>query len=204
MRAGMQQLSDLCEALLGRGSAEPLSYRQAFERQLALNPHSASVAELAAAASAHGVPIPRGISPEDRDEWLNLLLASCVEPTLGRGRPTLLFHYPATQAALARVDQAGCEAVAERFELYVDGMELANGYHELLDAATLRRRNALTNRQRIRDGKYVLPEQSRLLAAMEHGLPPCAGVALGFDRLVALAVGARSLAEVMPFPLDRA
>ena len=94
--------------------------------------------------------------------------------------------------------------MAERFELFVAGIELANGYHELLDPAELRRRNARVNAQRQADGKPALPEESRLLAAMEAGLPPAVGVALGFDRLVMLAAGAKSIAEVMAFPFDRA
>jgi lysyl-tRNA synthetase class 2 len=126
-----------------------------------------------------------------------------VEPHLGRGRPTILFDYPATQAALARVRHERYP-VAERFELYVDGIELANGYHELLDAAALRERNAKANVERNRDGKPPLPAESRLLAAMEVGLPTCAGVALGFDRLVMIAAGAKSIDEVIAFPIERA
>ena len=98
----------------------------------------------------------------------------------------------------------GPPPVAERFELYVAGIELANGYHELLDADELRRRNAAANSLRRADGKSPLPEESRLLAAMEAGLPPAVGVALGFDRLVMLAIGAQSVADVIAFPYDRA
>ena len=94
--------------------------------------------------------------------------------------------------------------VAERFELFVRGVELANGYHELLDPDVLRQRNSAANRQRTADGKYPLPEDSRLLAAMQRGLPPCAGVALGFDRLVMLAAGATDIAQVIAFPVERA
>jgi lysyl-tRNA synthetase class 2 len=94
--------------------------------------------------------------------------------------------------------------VAERFELYARGMELANGYHELLDAEVLRERNRKGNALRAADGRYQVPGESRLLAAMEHGLPPCCGVALGFDRLLMAATGARDIREVMPFPIDRA
>jgi elongation factor P--(R)-beta-lysine ligase len=131
------------------------------------------------------------------------LLVELVEPHLGRDRPTILFDYPASQAALARV-RNDPTAVAERFELYIDGIELANGYHELLDAAVLRERNAHANSQRTADGKPPLPDDSQLLAAMEAGLPPCTGVALGFDRLVMIAAGADSIDEVIPFPIDRA
>jgi lysyl-tRNA synthetase class 2 len=114
-----------------------------------------------------------------------------------------LHDYPADQAALARV-RPGEPPVAERFELYVQGMELANGYHELLAAQVLRQRNRQNNALRQADGKPPLPENSRLLDAMDCGLPPCSGCALGFDRLVMVATGAKSLAEVMAFPIERA
>ncbi len=126
-----------------------------------------------------------------------------VQPHLGVGRPVLLYDYPATQAALARV-RPGRPPLAERFELYVSGIELANGYHELLDAGELRRRNALVNAQRRADGKAPLPEPDRLLAAMEAGLPPAVGVALGLDRLVMLAAPSADIREVIAFPFDRA
>jgi lysyl-tRNA synthetase class 2 len=114
-----------------------------------------------------------------------------------------LCDYPAAEAALARV-RPGTPPVAERFELYVDGIELANGYHELLDPAILRERNGANNAARAADGKYTLPEESRLLAAMDQGLPACSGCALGFDRLVMVATGAKSIQEVMAFPIERA
>jgi lysyl-tRNA synthetase class 2 len=204
MDGAIQLLSELCDTLLNRGAAERTTYGQTFHEHLGLDPHSATVVELAAAAAAHDVCVPPGMPDNDRDSWLNLLLAACVEPHLGRGAPTILYDYPASQAALARVVTRGPHAVAERFELYVDGLELANGYHELLDAAILRQRSSQANRQRIADGKHALPEGTRLEAAMRHGLPPCAGVALGFDRVVMLATGADSLADVLAFPIDRA
>ena len=126
-----------------------------------------------------------------------------MQAHLGVERPVLLYDFPASQAALARI-RPGEPPLAERFELYVSGWELANGYHELLDAGELRRRNARANELRRGDGKTALPEESRLLAAMERGLPPAVGCALGFDRLVMLAAGARSIDEVIAFPWDRA
>ncbi|RMF87125.1 MAG: EF-P lysine aminoacylase GenX, partial [Planctomycetota bacterium] len=94
--------------------------------------------------------------------------------------------------------------VAERFELFVDGVELANGYHELCDPSVLRSRQREAGRARIEDGKQPLPEENRLLAAMESGLPPCAGVAMGLDRVLMLQTKASDIREVMPFPFDRA
>ena len=202
MTAGMELLSDLCSTLLGTPAAERLSYADAFQRFVAVNPHTASAAELAVAAQRLNVAAPAGLG-SDRDGWLNVLLAQSVEPHLGQAAPTILYDYPVSQAALAKV-RDNSPPVAERFELYVRGIELANGYHELLDAAELRRRNAAANEARKSDGKQPLPEESRLLKAMDAGLPSCTGVALGFDRLVMLAAGAKSLAEVMAFPIDRA
>jgi elongation factor P--(R)-beta-lysine ligase len=200
---GMRFTSDLCDALLGRGPAERLSYGEAFARHVGLDPHRAAAADLVSAGRACVSPPPQDLSSEDRDGWLDWLLTERIQPHLGIPRPTLLFDYPASQAALARV-RPGEVPVAERFELYVAGIELANGYHELLDPAELRRRNARVNVQRRADGKPALPEESRLLAAMEAGLPPAVGVALGFDRLVMLAAGATSVAEVIAFPWERA
>lgn len=184
---------------------EKLSYAEAFVRYVGIDPHTADGAKLQAAAKKHGVVAPESLSPADRDGWLDLLLSECIQPHLGVAGPTILYDYPASQAALARLRQdPGRPPVAERFELFVDGIELANGYHELLDPAELRARNERANAQRVADGKQPLPVESRLLAAMEAGLPSAVGVALGFDRLVMLAAGAKSLAEVMAFPFDRA
>ena len=142
-------------------------------------------------------PAPRArLIPEDeRERWRH---ADAIAK-LGRGR-FFVTEYPAEQAALARLDVANPE-VAERFELVVDGVEIANGYHELGDAAELQRRFQNDCEQRKRLG-LVCPEvDERFLAAMASGLPDCAGVALGVDRLLMLQLGASSLAEVMPFPV---
>jgi len=200
---GMQLLSDLGETLLGRGPAERISYAEAFRQHVGADPHTARVEELIAAVAALGIAAPESLTRDDRDGWLDLLLVERVEPHLGHDRPAIVYDYPAGQAALARV-RPGNPPVAERFELYVSGIELANGYHELLDAAELRERNARNNALRAAEGKSTLPEPGRLLAAMEAGLPAATGVALGFDRVVMLAAGAKCLDEVIAFPADRA
>jgi elongation factor P--(R)-beta-lysine ligase len=190
---GMQLLADLAEDVLGLGAAGRVTYREAFLKHAGVDPFG----ELPDAAT-RGLP-----AQADRDLVLDYLLTARVEPKLGVERPVILHDYPASQAALARVRE-GNPPVAERFELYVRGMELANGYHELLDAAALRERNHANNRLRAADGKYTLPEESRLLAAMESGLPACAGCALGFDRLVMAVSGAKTIQEVLAFPIERA
>jgi len=191
--AGMQLLADVAEEVLELGEPERLTYREAFLRYAKIDPFG----ELPAAIDL-GLP-----AESDRGMVLDILLTRHVEPQLGRERPAILYDYPASQSALAKVRE-GNPPVAERFELYVKGIELANGYHELLDPAVLRRRNVENNRLRIDDSKYTLPEESRLLAAMDHGLPACCGCALGFDRLVMVATGATSIQEVMAFPIERA
>ena len=203
MAEGIALLSDRCEALLDRGRAEPISYGEAFERYAGFDPHTADAETPASAAERLGIAVPATLREDDRDGWLDLLLAERVGPQLGGERPAILYDYPASQAALARV-RPGDPPLAERFELFVAGIELANGYHELLDPDELARRNVETNALRRADGKKPLPEESHLLAAMRAGLPACSGAALGFDRVVMLAGGAARIDEVIPFPFDRA
>jgi len=208
--AGIALLGELADAMLQRGPARRLTYAEAFTRHVGIDPHRASDNELIAAARRLGVVAPEslateGLTPDDRDAWLELLLAERIEPQLGRSRPAILYDYPASQAMLARTrrDGDGVE-VAERFELYAGGIELANGYHELLDAAELRRRTQRANEQRRADGKEPLPEPTRLLAAMDAGLPPCSGCALGVDRLLMVTLGAKRIEQVLPLPIELA
>jgi lysyl-tRNA synthetase class 2 len=179
------------------------TYQQAFTKHAGCDPFALSIEQLAAIARERRLAPPPSLGPDDRDGWLNLLLAELVEPHLGRERPEFVYDYPPTQAALARI-RPGNPPVAERFELYIQGIEICNGYHELTDAAELRRRIELESQRRIAEGHSPLPVSNRLLAAMDAGLPPCSGVALGFDRLVMLALGAKSIAEVIAFPFERA
>ena len=203
----MDEVTDLAaELLAGRvplAEPERLSYRAAFQRHLGLDPHRATVAELAAGARRFEVPIPPGMPVDETDPWLDLLLTHRVEPYLGVGRLTFLYDYPASQAALARL-RPGDPPVGERFELYLNGIELANGFHELGDAGEQRRRFEAENTARRALGLPVMPVDEHLLAALAAGLPACAGVALGFDRLAMLAAGKGSLVEVLAFPFERA
>ncbi|MFN0196724.1 MAG: EF-P lysine aminoacylase EpmA [Planctomycetaceae bacterium] len=179
------------------------TYDEAFERATGRRVLTATVAELRQLARRHGVVPPPGLTGEDRDGWLNWLLAELVESVLARDRGVFLYDFPASQAALARV-RDGDPPVAERFELYLHGVEICNGYQELTDADELRRRNIVQGEIRAREGHPPLPSESRLLAAMDAGFPECSGVALGFDRLFMLGMGCESIADVIAFPLDRA
>jgi lysyl-tRNA synthetase class 2 len=200
MHAGIALLDELTQTLLGTPPADRTMYAAAFKRTLGLCPHSASICQLAEAAAQAGIAVPANMERGARDEWLNLLLATRVEPQLGHDRPEILFHYPASQASLSQVvPVAAGYDVAERFELYYRGIELANGFHELAEAAELRRRFQDGNVTRVADGRSALPLPEQFLNAM-RSLPNCTGCALGFDRLVMLALGAQSIDEVMTFP----
>jgi lysyl-tRNA synthetase class 2 len=202
MRVGMELLDELTQKLLNTPPCARTTYAEAFIRAIGQCPHTATWDELAAAASTAGGGRRATASPERivRDELLNLLLSTRVEPQLGRDRPEIVYHYPASQASLAQIvrTEAGYD-VAERFELYYHGIELANGFHELTEAAEQRRRFEQVNAARAADGRATLPIPETLLAAMERGLPNCTGVALGFDRLVMLAVGAHAISDVIAF-----
>jgi len=180
---------------------EKLTYREAFERHCGIDPHTADNQALAGAIARHAIRIDLDVQHENPDVLRDLLLTHVVEAQLGRGRITVLYDYPASQAALARV-RAGNPPVAERFELYLDGIELANGFHELTDAGEQQRRFEHDRARRRASGLPEVPVDARLLAALHAGLPACAGVALGFDRLAMLAAGVKSLREVIAFPAD--
>jgi lysyl-tRNA synthetase class 2 len=195
---------DLLAPSMSLQPPERLTYREAFQRHAGLDPFAASPDEFGRAARIHGISVsPELVSEKAPDAWRDLLLTHVVEPKLGQGRLTFLYDYPATQAALARI-QPGNPPVAARFELYLNGIELANGFHELADAVEQRARFARQRQTREAEGLPAVPVDKRLLAALAHGLPDCAGVALGFDRLVMLASGARTIDDVLAFPLERA
>jgi lysyl-tRNA synthetase class 2 len=196
----MDEIDELLEAILGVAPAERLTYQAAFERHAGFDPHTISTADLQTAVAKLGVVEPHEL---DRDDLLDLVLTHGLESRLGRGRPTALHDYPASQAALARV-RPGPPRAAERFEFFVEGVELANGYHELTDPAEHRARFEADLEARKMARLPAVPVDQRLLAALDHGLPDCAGVALGVDRLVMLKAGVKEISEVIAFPIDRA
>ena len=204
-RALMDEVEALLVRLLGARLAEPaerLSYAAAFERVLDVNPFAAPIATLAALAARRlgADPATHG---GDRDTLLELLMGALVGPALGVGRITFIDGYPASQAALAR-RLPGSPATAARFEAYLEGIELCNGFHELADATEQRQRFEADLCARAARGLPALPLDERLLAALAAGLPDCAGVALGFDRVVMLSTGVASLEAAMTFTVDGA
>ncbi|WP_417361482.1 EF-P lysine aminoacylase EpmA [Gallaecimonas pentaromativorans] len=200
----MAEIAELLVAVAGidAGSIEKVSYLAAFERTLGINPHTASLEVLQQLAQQHA---HYGEAETDRDTLLNLLVSFVIEPSLGQQGPSFLYDYPASQAALARTatDDEGHQ-VACRFELFIKGVELANGYFELTDAAEQRRRLLADGETRRQLGRPYNNPDLRLADALAAGMPECAGVALGVDRLLMVILGASNISQVMPFTLARA
>lgn len=207
--AGLQQDVDglVRAALCGLRQLAPartVTYRQAMASACGIDCAVDGPDAMSAALRARGIHPTLGLD-DDRDAWLDLLMGAVVGPGLGRDAPVFVRDYPATQAALARIrDDGDGWPVAERFELYLDGVELANGFHELGDPLEQGRRFEQDQARRRSRGQRVAPLDRRLLAALAQGLPECAGVALGFDRLVMVALGLATIREAMAFPLERA
>ena len=198
----MTEVADLVCGWLDCPRPQTVSYRQAIQTWAGLDPFSVSDDELRQRC-AQWLDADQ-LAGLDRDGCLDLLMSFAVEPNLGRDVPTFIVGYPASQAALARVSEQDGHAVAHRFELYIDGVELCNGYWELADAEEQRRRFDADNRLRAAAGKPIMTIDQAFLAAIGAGLPDCAGVALGLDRLLMLKLGTRDIAEVLAFPVERA
>ena len=196
----MDEVDELLAAILDCGPGERLSYAATFERYGGVDVFAESTDALCRRVAKFGINDAEGLS---RDDFLDLILTHVIEPKLGHCQPTFVHDYPASQASLARV-RDGNPPLAERFEVFAEGLELANGYHELVDSAEQRRRFEADIEKRERQGLPSVPIDERLISALEHGLPGCAGVALGVDRLIMLAAGTRNIADVLTFPIDRA
>lgn len=196
----MTEVADLICSVMPQLNVEKLSYREWFERHLQIDPHVASAAQLEAVARQH---IETGIESNDRDLWCDLLVTHVLEAGLSDGL-TFVYDYPESQAALARIteDDRG-QRVARRFEAFIGGMELANGYWELTDAAEQRERFEADLHKRQQQDLPCYPTDQKLLAAIKHGLPESAGVALGVDRLLMCITGAATIAETLAFSVDR-
>ena len=183
------------------------SYEEAFLKFADLSALNSSAEAFQQAAIRNQISIPSGFDQTDCSSWQNLFLVELVEPALNQWGAVFLYDYPPEQAALACIrqdDHLGPRGVAERFELYLQGIEICNGYHELTDPHELRTRIEHQSALRLKENRPALPQESYLLQAMVAGLPACAGTALGWDRLVMLALGKQSLQDVIAFPFERA
>jgi lysyl-tRNA synthetase class 2 len=200
----MQEVADLVQLALARVGRELVvaqtTYRTLFRERLGIDPFTADVSALRAALGDVRVE-PDGLQ---RDDWLDLLMTHRLQPEFPADRLTFVHDYPASQCALARVRGTGPEAVAERFEAFLGTQELANGYHELTDALEQGARFARDLERRSQRGAQCPRVDGRLLAAMRSGLPACAGVALGVERLLLAMLGGDDIASVLAFPFERA
>lgn len=202
----MGETAALAALLLADGWAnasapvEYIDYRSVFLRELGMDPLAADDAELVARCRESGLA-QQSTEASGRDQLLDFLVATRIGPALGLQGLTCLHHYPASQAALARLDAAD-PRTALRFELYAAGVELANGYVELADCTEQARRFKADRTLRASRALPDIAPDERLLAALRSGMPPCAGVALGFDRTVMLAAGARRIDAILAFPWE--
>lgn len=187
-------------ALVGREAAlQVMTFRDLYWQQLRLDPLTAGVETLRNALGEVAID-PDGLT---RDDWLDLLMTHRLQPAFARDQLLAVHDWPASQAALARI-RPGDPPVAERFELYLGPLELANGYHELRDADEQRARFERDGRVRTARGLPAVPVDDGLLQALEHGLPACAGVALGVDRLLMALLETDRIADVLAFDFARA
>lgn len=192
------ELSDLLATVYRQPqNLKHYSYSQAFVDYVGIHPLTASLETIKATAEENALG---GLDlGEDRQGWLDVLFSHLVEPNLGYQSPTLITDYPPATAALAKVetDEQGNE-VAKRFEMYINGIEIANAYDELADGAALQARFEADNEERAHRGLPIMPIDERLVAACDY-LPACSGIALGIDRLLMVVTGAKSIDEVIGF-----
>ena len=180
-----------------------VSYQQVWLDHTGIDPHSASFADFERCAGEQCLMGAVSLCGDDAAVWLDYLFSRLIQPHLGGKTITFVYDYPASQASLAKI-RPGQPAVAERFEVFVEGMELANGFHELIDADEQRRRFQYEQQQRQAQGLFVPRQDHRFLAALRQGLPDCSGVAVGLDRVLMLITGQQHINEVLNFPVNRA
>lgn len=191
----MQEIDQLLQQMLDTLPADQISYQQCFEDTFAINPHQIKLAPLIE-LTRENIGNIIGLQSPTHDDCLQLLFSNKIEPNLGKYRPIFIYDYPASQAALAKRHQVDGIQVAARFELFYQGVELANGYHELTDPTEQNKRFQQDLAIRQQQGIACVPIDYKLLAALESGLPNCAGVAMGFDRLFMLHCQQQNIEEV--------
>lgn len=210
MQQLMSELAELVTEVFSDSTIKPdfeyLSYQQAFEKATGLNPHRATSDECYQFARSNDVEIPQGLTAaDDVDDWLDWLLTQRVLPAFNKQGFTFLYDYPASQCALAKIENdAEQVAVAKRFELFFAEVELANGFFELTDADEQLRRFQQENQRRQHAGKEVSPVDENFIAALAHGMPECSGVAVGLDRLLMVLLSSESIDHVLSFSWQQA
>ncbi|MDR2117167.1 MAG: EF-P lysine aminoacylase GenX [Planctomycetaceae bacterium] len=177
------------------------SFQDIFQKYTGINPHRTTAVECRNIAVRKNLSYPDSLA--ETEDWIDLLFSELVQPNL---QSVIVYDFPAAQSQLAQTriisDSLGTVTVSERYELFLNGIEIANGYHELLDAAELRKRFRENLRYRLAANRGELPVESRLLSAMESGIPASCGTALGIDRLLMVLLQTPSIDDVMPFPIE--
>lgn len=199
----MDEVAELLRSVLGCQQVERISYQELFIREVAIDPLMTNRDELIRIISAHD-KLSDWLEQEDcLDTLLQFIMAELIEPNIGDNKPCFVYNFPASQASLAKISLKD-PRVAERFECYFKGIELANGFHELTDVAQQKLRFEQDNQTRTTLGKIEQDIDQHFISALEHGLPACAGVALGIDRLVMLALTVNKIDQVITFPIVNA
>jgi len=201
----MDETCELLQTLLNISHVERISYQNLFERFIGVDPHKVTISELQHCAKELQIDVSGAIAL-DKAEWLNVLMSHVIEPKLGKDFPCFVYDFPVELSALARImqgDNSNQPDYAARFEVYYKGIELANGFYELCDADEQRKRFLTNLAVREKMGLSPIPIDEYFLAALQHGVPDCAGVALGFDRLVMLALGLDKIQDVLSFDFKR-
>lgn len=197
----MEEVDLLLQEIMHSKPLIKKTYKQAFLETCALDPFSASIDQFQGVLINHGLGEVLSPEEQDRDQYLFLLMSHVVEPALGKEpAPVAVYDFPASQASLAQIK----DGYAQRFEIYYQGVELANGFHELTDHNAQKQRFSQDQQRRAEQGLDVVEADAYLLQALEHGLPACSGVALGIDRLLALALKQSNIAQVISFDFFRA
>lgn len=194
----IDEVSNLLQTVLQVQHVEQMTYQQAFLRFLKLDPLTVNKQALLAAAKVNNIDFYSDSASLDKDDLLQLLFSQVIEPEFAKQDPVIVSHFPASQASLATLCDDD-KRVANRFEAYYKGIELANGFHELTNATEQRQRFEQDNQKRTALGKSPMPIDEQFLSALEAGLPDCAGVALGIERLHMLVTGHQHIREVMAF-----
>lgn len=193
----MDEVDDLLQVILNTAPMHRITYEAAYEQICQINPHQASLQQFKALLKKYLLDDVLSEHETERDQYLFLCMSHIIEPALATwNKPVAVYDFPASQAALAKLNPAG---FAERFEVYYQGVELANGFHELTDVKEQQQRFEQDNLQRKEHGFSEACIDPYFLAALSHGLPNCSGVALGVDRLMALAQNQSALKEIMSF-----
>lgn len=196
----MDEMDIFLQKILMTEKADRYTVAEIFLKFLKIDPHHASILELQKCASDHHLAFEKN---NDQNFWCDLLFSHLIEPHLGEKKPVFLYDYPTSQAALAKIRHTN-PPVASRFEVYFKGLELANGFHELRDPEEQRKRFMADVLTRKKNGIASVTLDENFLQALEHGLPECAGVALGIDRLVMLALNLQTVQEGMSFGFGKA